>query len=210
MSLESTLYPGETVLVRKPANAIVSLQDHGLEHLDGTGWVMKKIGFGGKEAIGGLLYLTDRRLIFVSHALNRVVGRMSVLLPAITTATDRSGLITKKLRVTTHALALEFVVWGVKGLIAEIERAQHVADPRSILADARADPERLGSGLERDDVRDFLLRGGGDLLELATNPLDLANLVGLYELVKLAREIDERAATEATAAEGSRSAADGP
>ncbi len=57
--LQSTLYPGERVLASKNANAVITLRDHGLEALPDTERAMAWAGFGGKEAIGGRLHLTN-------------------------------------------------------------------------------------------------------------------------------------------------------
>ncbi len=143
----SVLYPGETLLGTKGANAIITISSFGLDPIFERS--MRTLGLAGKEAIGGWLDLTSWRLIFRSHQYNRVTGSYSVLLPTILDVADVSGFITKKMRVTTRTATQEFVIWGVRGFIAKVNEARATAKPELILAATEQDPSLLGSGLSR-------------------------------------------------------------
>lgn len=125
--IQHDLLPTEDVIIAKPANYIIRLKDYRLS----TIWLralMPLIGVGGKEAIGGTLYLTNYRLIFDAHALNRVKGTFSIFLPTIRQHQNASGLIIRKIRVATGRQSFEFVVWGVPALLVAIRQAQSVLD----------------------------------------------------------------------------------
>lgn len=190
--LRSMLYQGEYVLTSKNANAVVTLREHGLEAIRDTERAMAWAGFAGKEAIGGRLHLTNWRLIFRSHPFDRVKGQMSIVLPTIVDLTDASRFITKKLRVTTRSAEHEFVVWGVPALIRSIGQARSAADGPAIQAAVQADASLLGSGLAKD-LRVYLMmtRGVGPLLDIASNPLDIANVLNVIELIELYGDLEE-------------------
>jgi hypothetical protein len=140
----SVLYPGETLLETKGANAIITISDFGLDPIFERS--MRLVGLAGKEAIGGWLDLTSWRLIFRSHRYNRVTGSFSILLPTVLHVADASGLIRKIMRVTTHGATYDFVLWGVRGFISKIDAARAAADADEILNAIRGDPSLLGGG----------------------------------------------------------------
>jgi hypothetical protein len=197
---ETPLYPGERLLMTKGANAVITLAEHGLDPKYDA--VLKHIGFGGKEAIGGWLDLTTWRLAFRSHPLNHVTGRFSILLPTILSVEDKSGLITKKMRVTTRATEQEFVIWGISKLVRAIAEARAAIEPLTLHEMAReveVAPDVLGNGLERGSG-EILLSGPELSLGAATNLLDAANIVNLWEFISAVREADRRAGDEEPAA----------
>jgi len=151
MSLDSSvLLPGETVILGKNANVVVTISEYGLsrfafDHLVGV------VGMRGMEAIGGRLHLTNYRLIFKSHSFNRLRGTFGVFLPTIHEVRNSSSGVKRQLEVVTKSQRFTFVVWGVPGLIS------HLNDARSALGDeakaaltefAITYPERVGDGLK--------------------------------------------------------------
>ena len=83
MFLKKTdLFAGEAVKMSKGAGFLISLDDWGLSPIVGK-QTSRINGIEGKESIGGVLHVTNYRLIFNSHPLNRVCGRFSILLPTI-------------------------------------------------------------------------------------------------------------------------------
>lgn len=67
-----------------------------------------------KEALGGMLYLTNYRVIFKSHKFNRVTGTFSILLPDVQEVTNTSRFLMRKLEILIKGLdKFEFVIWGV-------------------------------------------------------------------------------------------------
>lgn len=175
----SDLLPGERVLLSKPANAVIRLDEHGLSRLPADP-LMRVMGFAGKEAIGGRLHLTSYRLLFKSHRVNRLAGQFSIFLPTITALHDRSRWIAKKLEVVTRLQSLEFVVWGVPAFISTIQAqaAQITAAQALELAAMQAGGLAKNATFAKDVVK-FAL----DALAVAQNPLDAANLLNLLDLV---------------------------
>ncbi|OOG91730.1 hypothetical protein [Bacillus pseudomycoides] len=87
MQLEQQdLFKGERVVMERKANAIIDFKDFGMKKI-------KYSPFRKHEAIGGKLYVTNYRLIFKSHPINRVRGMYSILLPTIQFVKDDSVLV---------------------------------------------------------------------------------------------------------------------
>jgi hypothetical protein len=184
------LLPGEHLVLDKAANAVISIAEHGLSRFAFDRY-MGLVGMKGKEAIGGRLYLTDCRLIFKSHAVNRLTGKFSVFLPTIVDVKDTSGFIAKKMEVATRAQKLEFVVWGIPELMAAIRTQRDLLGPpqRALLrAAVAANYARCGDGLkisralEAINVGLLTAQKIHDLISLAQNPLELSSALSLFEL----------------------------
>jgi hypothetical protein len=180
---------GEKLLVTKSANAVIKLSDLHLSPLP-VDHLMPLVNMRGKEAIGGKLELTNYRLLFVSHAANRVTGKFSVLLPTIQGLRDASRFFAKKLEVQTATQTYEFVVWGVPQLIAQIEGAKAALSEGDVLQIARlvlqsaqvpgfgaADAEAFATG-----ARNWLAAVPQDDHRSDT-PFELASLLNAVELV---------------------------
>lgn len=143
------LLPDETSILSKNANAFVRadellLSRLAFDHVMGA-------ALRGTEAIGGKLYLTNYRLIFKSHAVNRAKGEFSIFLPTIREMRDTSSGLRRQLRVDTATQRFTFVVWGVSALIAAVESAKGSLDRSRITglaAVADAHRARLGEGLQ--------------------------------------------------------------
>ena len=191
------LLPGETVLLSKPANAIIRIDEHGLSRfvLDHLMWT---VGMQGREAIGGKLHLTNYRLLFKAHAANRLTGKFSVFLPTIEAVRDTSAGIVKKILVVTSAQSFEFVVWGIPKVLAAVEAARADFGPAQIetlKAAAIVDYEKCGDGLQIvqgiESLNRRLVDAGGlrSLVGLARNSLQGAAILNLLEL--FAQEEDE-------------------
>lgn len=96
--MDEYLFEGEHVLETKPANFVLSLTEHGLPRFRFDG-AMGAVGMAGKEAIGGKIYLTNYRLFFKSHSINRFNGAFSIFLPTIEEIRDTSRFLAKKMEV---------------------------------------------------------------------------------------------------------------
>lgn len=185
------LLNSERVLASKAANFVIRQADYGLGPLPSE-HLMKYIGFAGKEAIGGRLHLTNRRLIFRSHAFNRMTGQLSIFLPEVTALRNASSLLVKKLDVQTAGSTETFIVWGVPSLIQTIERARAASNhaaAETVWRDVAANPESLGDGLTFSPIIDRLARDGGEIagegLGAITDPLGLATVWHLCQLYRL-------------------------
>jgi hypothetical protein len=134
MALDSSdLLPGEAVVLRKNANAVIALADYGLTPFSGgIGKAMELIGMAGAEAIGGRLYLTNYRLLFMAHGLNRVRGASSLYLPHIQEIRNSSSGLIRRVTIVTTTHQAVFVVWGVAALINAVNRARAELDPTTI------------------------------------------------------------------------------
>lgn len=182
------LLPGEQVVLTKRANAVVALNEVGLQRLPFDAG-MRLVGFDGREAIGGRLHVTNLRLLFESHAINRATGRSSVFLPTIRACRDASKGLAKRLEVDTGRQSLTFVVWGVADLIDTIGRqaaALGPADRVRLLEVVRQHPETVGEAFVVSEAMDRFVRNlpwtAAGLGIMATNPLGASALVGLVEL----------------------------
>lgn len=111
---ESELLPGEHVLVSKHANAVVGIVQAGPGSLG-------SVGMTGTEVVGGQLYLTDLRLIFRAHRVNRLQGGFTISLSSVTQVRDTSSGLRRQVEIVTPLERFTFVVWGVATLIARIE-----------------------------------------------------------------------------------------
>ena len=73
---DADLLDSEKLIQTKNANAVIKVDEHGLSRFafDQLMWM---VGMKGKEAIGGKIHLTNYRLIFKSHRINRLTGKFS-------------------------------------------------------------------------------------------------------------------------------------
>jgi hypothetical protein len=185
------LLAGENVILSKNANAIISVDEQGLSRF-AFDQLMWTVGMQGKEAIGGRLHLTNFRLIFKSHAINRLTGKFSILLPTIQEVKDVSRFLTKKIEIVTKTQHFEFVVWGIPELIAAITAAKTkltVEQIQSLGANAAADYQKLGDGLQVFRAIEALNRSfltADDLTKVAAvaeNRIQGSTVLNLMELL---------------------------
>src|SRR3954447_3564902 len=152
MALEpSDLWPGEQHLLSKDANLVIRIKEHGLSQFAFDKY-MHLIGMKGKEALGGQCHLTNFRLIFKTHALNRLRGKISVFLPNVVSVTNTSWFIVRKVQVETQAQDYEMVMWGIPHFMEEVEDAQDALTPsrkEQLKALAINRPEVIGEGLKK-------------------------------------------------------------
>src|SRR5689334_18257906 len=147
---QEDLLPGENVVVSKAANAIIKVDEHGLSQF-AFDQLMWTVGMQGMEAIGGKLHLTNCRLIFKSHAVNRLTGKFSIFLPTIQEVQDISRFLVRKIAVVTKTQRFEFVIWGIPQLITAINTARNSLTPPAIeamRATALANYQKCGEGLQ--------------------------------------------------------------
>lgn len=184
------LLPTEEVLVEKPANYVIRLHDYQVS-TSALSALMPLIGMRGKEAIGGTLSLTNYRLVFQAHAINRVHGTFSIFLPTIRDLHNTSVLIVRKLQVATRAHDFEFVLWGISPFMTAIRHAQSaLADPhqqedlRQLVA---ANVDTFVESLEMREVAEALIHDvNRDVTGLHVHTsLDVIQLHTLQELLQL-------------------------
>jgi hypothetical protein len=148
--MDEYLLPGESVIATKGANFLLSLEKYGLSRF-GEDLGTKLLGLHGQESLGGHLYLTNFRLFFRTHKLNRFTGTLSIFLPAIIETKNNSGLIKKIMEVITSDYTFEFIVWGIPKLVTDITSARDAITPAQSAAlriAVQNSPEKCGDGLK--------------------------------------------------------------
>ncbi|MBC5793935.1 hypothetical protein H5968_01925 [Sphaerospermopsis sp. LEGE 00249] len=182
---------GEKLLLSKASNAVFKISDYGLKSLP-YDQLMSVMGFNGKEAIGGKLHLTNYRLIFKSHPLNRVTGKFSIFLPTINSVLDTSQFLTKKIEVSTHTQNFEFILWGIPSFIQAINSASNSlteTQKTDIKNYVKKDYEKVGDGLKISKVMDKIALKMPDtvnqVLEIAQDPISLTGILNVLELLEM-------------------------
>ncbi|MET8453437.1 hypothetical protein [Streptomyces sp. NPDC005209] len=200
LNLEELL-PGEGIILRKNANAVINVRAAGLSRFafDDLMWL---VGMRGKEAIGGRLYLTNYRLVFKSHRFNRMRGKFSIFLPCIEEVRDSSVAVTRQVAVSTGTQDFTFVVWGIPQFVDTMDRCRAEFDDANVAdlaALVLAEPWKLGGGLRTvahyealNALMSAVRRRGGDLSDAATSVADLidnrsnpADVSGALQAVEL-------------------------
>ncbi|MFB8790079.1 MAG: hypothetical protein U7123_14775 [Potamolinea sp.] len=194
---QQDLLNGESLLLSKAANAVIRISDYGLKRLP-YDQLMSVVGFKGQEAIGGKLHVTNYRLVFKSHPLNRVTGKFSIFIPTIHSVRDASLMLTKKIEITTQTETLEFVVWGIPSLLQVINSsASALTDEQktNIRQYAMTNYEKIGDGLTLSKVMNKIGLNPNmvnQVLEIAQDPISLSSVLNLLELLEMfAKEEDE-------------------
>ena len=124
------LHPGERIILSKGANLVINSADHGLTPITGA-WMRRPLLAGrGDESLGGRLYLTNRRIHYAAHPINRVSAEFDIPLRELTSFTNVSVGIARMVRLEWSNTACVFVVWGIRGLLDSIESARN--SPESV------------------------------------------------------------------------------
>ncbi len=176
---QNHLLQHEQKIQTKGANAIISLSDYGLSKFvaDGLMWT---IGMKGQEAIGGMIHLTNYRLVFISHYFNRVRGSFSIFLPAIVSATDTSSGFVRTLTITTRYAKFDFVIWGIEKFQRQIMDAKANIDQntakkiRTILNSTKAISSggmRINQGFESLNKVFLVSKQAAESATLISNPM---------------------------------------
>ncbi len=144
------LLSGERIIQTKSANFLLRYKERGLRRF-GEDMGTKLLGLHEKESISGWLYLTNFRLFFQSHLVNRWNGTLSIFLPNIIETKNNAGLITKVMEVVTLDYSFEFIEWGVPKFMTALAAVrdslspQQTEDLRIAVLDS---PEKCGDGLK--------------------------------------------------------------
>lgn len=110
----------EKIITSELANLVIKPKDFKLKSFafDSLLWT---VGMKNKESLGGKLHITNYRLIFKSHKLNRVRGDFSIFLPTIKATRDFSLLFMKKIILETYSSKIEIVIDKPKELCKLID-----------------------------------------------------------------------------------------
>jgi hypothetical protein len=185
------LIAGEIVYFSSPANLVVRPKDFGLQKFafDQLLWT---VGMKDKEALGGSLHVTNCRLVFKSHKLNRLRGKTSIFLPIIRDVTNASFFVFQRIVVSTMSTKVEFVVLDPENVIRHIRRAQADMAPAAVEAlkqEVLRRPSAFGDGLEAwssiNTLNNLINLGGHakDVTEVIASPLGALAAIFMKELV---------------------------
>ena len=182
----SELLEAEQVLHSAPANLVVKVSDFeiGPFAFDDLLWAL---GMRGQEALGGRIHLTNRRLLFRTHQLNRLRGTLSVWLPTIQEAANTSYMMVQRLTVRTGSGRINLIIGDVDAFIGQIDEARKAitaSDIAGIRSALEADPHRFVEGLKGWDALNRanklarLAKQAGQVAEVVTTPV--AGLAAIF------------------------------
>jgi hypothetical protein len=139
------LVSGESISNEWAANFVIDISAYGLSKFcaDDHMWA---VGMKGKEALGGRLFVTNYRLIFATHPVNRVVGEFGIPLEIVEGVKNKSFLVVKKIAVLCALGEFQFVVWNVNRLMTVIEERKRTLDVGGWHAALRNEKDALTSG----------------------------------------------------------------
>lgn len=176
---EKDLLPTEEVLISKFANLRVKPSQHGLSEFAFNDYL------GDNEALGGRAYLTNYRILFKSHSINRLVGMHSLFLPNIVEI--RKGIF--GIKVESRAQTFSFVMWFNGRFVRtarECKDEMGTDEVKRLRKLIKANPERIGA-LQKHatlEVVNKVLKGVvavADVIEKMSSP-DRSMLAELVEL----------------------------
>jgi hypothetical protein len=145
---DKDLLPDEEILLSKMANLLVRPSDYGLSEF-------AFLDTSGGEAIGGKAHLTNYRLVFAAHSVNRLTGWHSIFLPNIQEL--RKGWTT--LGVMTETQQYSFVMWFNRHFHDAIEQAQQAfgrKELRRLQSLVRDNLPSVSQGLQRNELADMV------------------------------------------------------
>ena len=186
---DADLLDGESLIQTKSANAVIKIDEHGLSRF-AFDQLMWTIGMKGKEAIGGKIHLTNYRLIFQSHAVNRLTGKFSIFLPTISDLKDASRFLVKKMHVATQTQQFEFVIWGIPAFISQIHSARDSISSdqlNNIRSTAAKDFRKCGEGLKIFAALEAInvvltAKKIAEIVKIAQNLVEVTSILNLLEL----------------------------
>jgi hypothetical protein len=180
------LFKGESLLRSKLANAIVKRSDYDLKEFGHSDALLKLVAMEGTEGLGGKLHLTNYRLVFTTHAINRVTGTFGILLPTIQSVENTSLGLSRRISVDTLTGRYDFVAWGVPAFIVAITRAKERLTEQQqglLREEIKTSPQKLGDGFQRSAaLGDLNVESLRSLADAVTKPTEVANLLNLIEL----------------------------
>src|SRR5262249_29915686 len=110
-------------------------------------------GSGDSEAIGGKAYVTNYRVVFAAHGLNRLTGMHSLFLPNIREVTK--GWTT--LKIATETQEYEFVMWFNRRFYQAVEDERQAFGRkalRRLQSLVRDNLDKVSKGLQVNDLAD--------------------------------------------------------
>lgn len=185
------LLPGEKIVTGELSNFVIRIDHVGLKRFafDQLLWT---VGMKNKEALGGKIYLTNYRLVFKSHQLNRLRGMVSIFLPTVLEISDNSNLIGDKIQIKTKYSNIELVVNDSKETISKIKNQidnLNANDIQKIQQSAIEYPQKVSDGLTKwnslNTLNNFILiaQKAEESTKLITNPIGALGSMFLSEFL---------------------------
>ncbi len=173
------LFSGEQLILTKNANAEVSFKAYGLKKIPGH-------YSNTNEHVGGQLHLTNYRLVFKSHSLNRLRGKFSIFLSTINQVQDVSSFFKKQVQIETVSQDYRFVMWGIPKFRSVFENQkkqlslEELEDLKSKIA---MDFSKVGTGFETFKQMDQMLQSLPKAMEIIQDPLGISSILNILELL---------------------------
>jgi hypothetical protein len=143
------LLSGEQERASFPASYYVVAADYGIKAHSGTPFA-SLFGIKGLESVGGSLWLTNWRLVFSPHGVNRFTGHFAIPLSEITVAKDVSRGLKRAVRITAAGEAFDFNLWGITKFLTALEAQRAALDSAQL---ARYTEARAAAPEPRDPFR---------------------------------------------------------
>jgi len=145
------LWPGERLLSKHKANAIIVPSDHGLQPVP-YGQLLGLVGMAGKEGPGRSPVGDDCAAAVRAHALNRVRGELSTPLVSVTDVQPFRNGLSLGVLVSTPAGQQQDITWSRGALTATVDQAKAASGPAeaALLAQASSEASQRLDGSRRD------------------------------------------------------------
>lgn len=188
---DTLLLPEEEIMGEEAANFIIVPKDFELKRFafDNLLWM---VGMQDREALGGKIYITNYRIIFKSHKLNRLRGMVSIFLPTIEKALNTSNVVTQKITIKTESTKSDFIVHNTEELLNKIEVEKGKLDQTTIENIQKyvlEYPDRCSHGLKAwnsaNTLNNLLLIGdkAEDGISLVLNPIGAIGAIFMREVI---------------------------
>lgn len=168
---EAGLFPHETIFAKRLGTLFIYPEQAGIQCMD--------LGGKSRHGVGGTLFITQFRLLFEAHPLNRITGQTSILLDTIAEAHDSSAFMRPQFSITA-GIPYEFLLFQSAEPLIALQQMRARSTP-ALAAEGRADllralvPQGVGEHPPRQVVRSLLDNG------IAT-PATVLRSVTLYNL----------------------------
>ena len=185
------LIEGEKIILSEPANLVIKPKDFKLKNFafDSLLWT---VGMKDKEALGGKLHITNYRLIFKSHKINRIKGDFSIFLPTVKTTRDLELLFMKKIILETYSSKIEVVIDNPKSICKLIDdqkgnlNQQMIQKIKDLIVQ---NPEKCSNSLKPwktfNVLNNIYLVGdkGNEVLDFIKSPIEALSSIFLKEFL---------------------------
>ena len=126
---EAGLFPHETIFEKKLGTLFIYPEQAGIQCLD--------LGGRARHPVGGTFFITQFRLLFEAHPLNRITGQTSILLDTISEARDTSAFMRPQISITA-GIPYDILLFQTAEPIIVLQQTRVHSTP-PLAAEGRAD-----------------------------------------------------------------------